>query len=75
MIQETLERAVLVNGELFKVLVKHEGFKAFEEQHDGDGLWELDMFLSEELMKPLNEQMRFVPYDNFECSFTWEIID
>lgn len=54
----------------WNVTVEHSGNKYFREQEDG--MAELQSYLSDAVLK--GERKGFVPYDNFECSFNWEVI-
>ena len=53
----------------WNVTVEHSGNKYFREQETG--MTELQSYLSDAVMK--GERKGFVPYDNFECSFNWEV--
>ena len=51
------------------ISIKHSGNKYFREQKNG--MSDLKSYLSEAIQK--GEKKGFVPYNNFECSFNWEV--
>jgi len=53
------------------ISIKHSGNKYFREQKNG--MSDLKSYLSEAIQK--GEKKGFVPYNNFECSFNWEVKD